>query len=228
MAKMLENVFEAKWAQKPVRSSVSESSGHHGGVHFDGDDSDSERILEINRQILTLQHELNEILMRKSRQRHSMSTGTGASSVAKPPAPKKAQQHQQQQHQKAEDELNRPMTFEEKRQLSMDVNNLAPEKLGRVVEIIHDSMPNLKDNADSEVIELDIEALDVRTLRKLQQYVRECNKKRKAKPAGQPSKKMSSATAAPSVASAAPATPGEGAVFPNESSDDSSDESGDE
>ena len=40
-------------------------------------------------------------------------------------------------------------------------------------------MPNLKDSADSDVIELDIESLDVKTLRQLQKYVKECGKKRK-------------------------------------------------
>ena len=48
-------------------------------------------------------------------------------------------------------------------------------------------MPSLKDSADSDLIELDIESLDIKTLRRLQQYIKECKlgpKKRKSKAAG--------------------------------------------
>ena len=39
----------------------------------------------------------------------------------------------------------RPMTYEEKRQLSLDINKLPGEKLGRVVQIIKQREPSHRD-----------------------------------------------------------------------------------
>jgi len=78
---------------------------------------------------------------------------------------------------------NRPMTFEEKKNLSMRINKLPPEKLGRVVEIINESI-EVKADPEAE-IEIDIDVLDPVALRKLERYVNSVltSKKRK-KPVG--------------------------------------------
>jgi len=80
-------------------------------------------------------------------------------------------------------EDNRPMTFEEKKNLSMRINKLPPEKLGKVVEIINESI-EVKADPEAE-IEIDIDILDPVALRKLERYVNSvlANKKRK-KPVG--------------------------------------------
>lgn len=66
----------------------------------------------------------------------------------------------------------RPMTFEEKRRLSMSINALPSERLGKVVQIIHERNPKLAQTSAPDVIEIDIDALDTSTLRHLEKYVR--------------------------------------------------------
>ena len=96
------------------------------------------------------------------------------------------------------------MTYDEKRQLSLDINNLPSEKLGPVVEvchqksvssyswkqsiffssleIIHRREPSLRDSSPDEM-EIDFEMLKPSTLRELEAYV---NQVIKRKPRKQP------------------------------------------
>ena len=74
-----------------------------------------------------------------------------------------------------------PMSYDEKRQLSLDINKLPGEKLGRIVLIIQAREPNLKDSNPDE-IEIDIEQLKPSTLRELETYVASCLKKKARKP----------------------------------------------
>lgn len=200
MAKQLEQIFENKWATRS-QFAAQQHQQHHQSVSVGGD-NDDERILAISRQIQILQNELNDLLMRKksggSKPKSRPSTTptsalpmTGSvpavAMSGKPPKPS------------FEELCKVELTFEEKRDLSEVVNNMPPEKLVRVVEIINESMPSLKDNADSELIELDIESLDIRTLRRLQQYIRECKmwpKKRKSTTSKPPAKKTNAAATA--------------------------------
>uniref|UniRef100_A0A8C6S4P7 Uncharacterized protein n=1 Tax=Neogobius melanostomus TaxID=47308 RepID=A0A8C6S4P7_9GOBI len=62
------------------------------------------------------------------------------------------------------------MSYEEKRQLSLDINKLPGDKLGRVVHIIQSREPALK-NSNPDEIEIDFEALKPSTLRELEKYV---------------------------------------------------------
>ncbi len=74
------------------------------------------------------------------------------------------------------------MSYEEKRQLSLDINKLPGDKLGRVVHIIQTREPSLK-NSNPDEIEIDFETLKPSTLRELEKYVSSCLKKKK-KPSG--------------------------------------------
>jgi bromodomain-containing protein 4 len=74
------------------------------------------------------------------------------------------------------------MSYEEKRQLSLDINKLPGEKLGRVVHIIQSREPSLK-NSNPDEIEIDFETLKPSTLRELERYVTSCLRK-KRKPQG--------------------------------------------
>lgn len=65
------------------------------------------------------------------------------------------------------------MTYEEKHQLSLDINRLPGMKLGRVVHIIQTREPTVCDTNPDE-IEIDFEKLKLSTLRELEQYVRSC------------------------------------------------------
>ncbi|XP_066548679.1 bromodomain testis-specific protein [Amia ocellicauda] len=74
-----------------------------------------------------------------------------------------------------------PMTYDEKRQLSLDINKLPGDKLGKVVNIIQSREPSLRDS-NPEEIEIDFETLKPSTLRALERYVMGCLKKRPRKP----------------------------------------------
>ncbi|XP_029949883.1 bromodomain-containing protein 4-like isoform X2 [Salarias fasciatus] len=78
----------------------------------------------------------------------------------------------------------KPMSYEEKRQLSLDINKLPGDKLGRVVHIIQTREPSLK-NSNPDEIEIDFETLKPSTLRELEKYVSTCLKKKK-KPSEKP------------------------------------------
>ncbi|XP_078145529.1 bromodomain-containing protein 3-like [Centroberyx gerrardi] len=83
------------------------------------------------------------------------------------------------------DDESLPMTYDEKHQLSLDINRLPGAKLGRVVRIIQTREPSLRDSNPDE-IEIDFETLKPSTLRELEQYVKTClhKKLRKAEQKG--------------------------------------------
>ncbi|KAH9377173.1 hypothetical protein HPB48_017913 [Haemaphysalis longicornis] len=82
----------------------------------------------------------------------------------------------------SEDEDNvKPMSYDEKRQLSLDINKLPGDKLARVVHIIQSREPALKDTSPEE-IEIDFETLRTSTLRELESYVSSCLHKKPRKP----------------------------------------------
>ncbi|XP_051855967.1 bromodomain testis-specific protein [Antechinus flavipes] len=82
---------------------------------------------------------------------------------------------------KSEDEDNtKPMNYDEKRQLSLDINKLPGDKLGRVVHIIESREPSLR-NSNPDEIEIDFETLKASTLRELEKYVMACLRKRPRK-----------------------------------------------
>lgn len=76
------------------------------------------------------------------------------------------------------------MSYDAKRQLSLDINKLPGDKLGRVVHIIQSREPSLRDT-NPEEIEIDFETLKPSTLRELESYVTSCLRKKPRKPYGE-------------------------------------------
>ena len=72
------------------------------------------------------------------------------------------------------------MSYDEKRQLSLDINKLPGDKLGRVVHIIQAREISLRDSNPDE-IEIDFETLKPSTLRELETYVASCLRKKPRK-----------------------------------------------
>eukprot|EP01105_Mastigella_eilhardi_P004979 TRINITY_DN1670_c0_g1_i1.p1 TRINITY_DN1670_c0_g1~~TRINITY_DN1670_c0_g1_i1.p1 ORF type:complete len:605 (-),score=176.24 TRINITY_DN1670_c0_g1_i1:62-1852(-) len=66
----------------------------------------------------------------------------------------------------------RPMNYDEKRRLSARINGLPPDKLATVVMIIQDQIPALRRHTTALELEIDLDALDHDTLRKLERFVR--------------------------------------------------------
>mmetsp|Transcript_16206 Transcript_16206/g.25681 ORF Transcript_16206/g.25681 Transcript_16206/m.25681 type:complete len:565 (-) Transcript_16206:77-1771(-) len=77
---------------------------------------------------------------------------------------------------------NMPLSYKEKQMLRKDIMDLSPEKLQDVVEIVTRRMPQLQVGEEDEM-EIDIDQLDIPTLRELQEYVRKSqpNQRRKSK-----------------------------------------------
>lgn len=85
---------------------------------------------------------------------------------------------------KSEGEYNtKPMSYDEKRRLSLDINKLPGDKLGKIVQIIQSREPSPRTSNPDE-IEIDFETLKTTTLRELERYVAACLRKRPPKPCG--------------------------------------------
>jgi len=93
----------------------------------------------------------------------------------------------------SDDELkSTPMTYDEKRQLSLDINKLPGDKLGKVVQIIQHREPSLRDSNPDE-IEIDFETLKPSTLRALEAFVTQSLRKRPRKKKGEGKKEKEKA-----------------------------------
>lgn len=103
--------------------------------------------------------------------------------------PKKGGKQASASYDSDEEEEGLPMTYDEKRQLSLDINRLPGEKLGRVVHIIQSREPSLRDSNPDE-IEIDFETLKPTTLRELERYVKSCLQKKQRKPFSATGKKQ--------------------------------------
>ena len=77
-----------------------------------------------------------------------------------------------------------PMSYDEKRQLSLDINKLPGDKLGKVVQIIQQREPSLRDSNPDE-IEIDFETLKPSTLRSLEAFVTQSLRKKPKKKRGE-------------------------------------------
>ena len=110
----------------------------------------------------------------------------------------------------SEDDTALAMTYDEKRQLSLDINKLPGEKLGRVVHIIQTREPSLRDSNPDE-IEIDFETLKPSTLRELESYVNSCLKhsRPKSSAASAHANTTGSAANAAQPTSATPKSPGQ-------------------
>uniref|UniRef100_UPI00398EECD6 bromodomain-containing protein 3-like isoform X2 n=1 Tax=Pristiophorus japonicus TaxID=55135 RepID=UPI00398EECD6 len=111
--------------------------------------------------------------------KHGSRKGSSGNSVARPL--KKAAKQPAPLYDSEEEEEAQPMSYDEKRQLSLDINKLPGEKLGRVVHIIQSREPSLRDSNPDE-IEIDFETLKPTTLRELERYVKSCLQKKQRKP----------------------------------------------
>ncbi|XP_075986622.1 homeotic protein female sterile-like isoform X2 [Anticarsia gemmatalis] len=80
-------------------------------------------------------------------------------------------------HDSEDEDVAKPMSYDEKRQLSLDINKLPGDKLGKVVHIIQSREPSLRDSNPDE-IEIDFETLKPSTLRELENYVASCLRKK--------------------------------------------------
>ncbi|XP_040573333.1 bromodomain-containing protein 2 isoform X2 [Lepeophtheirus salmonis] len=188
MARKLQDVFEMKFSKIPDDSGNLPPGVPDGKAESDGDDSEDERerkLLQLQEQLRQMQEQMKllveESLKSKSKKKSRSKEGGGGGgsssgggkSVTKKPKKSASSHSSKLPIVDSEDEggsKTTPMTYDEKRRLSLDINKLPGDKLGRVVQIIQSREPALRDSNPDE-IEIDFETLKPSTLRALEQFV---------------------------------------------------------
>ncbi|KAK9727433.1 hypothetical protein K7432_001872 [Basidiobolus ranarum] len=185
MGKSVEKVFDSMWAQRPPlpppspkepspepQKIESEESSHEVDK-----DTRTEQIAEMQRHIEFMTRQLASMKdaakdkkkekkpkssrMKSSSQRDSKSTTTSSKGVRKKVVSDDS----------SDDDDVPAMTFEQKQELSDNINLLSSDKLDVVINLIRSSMPELNEG-DQDEIELDIDSLDKSTLYKLYKFVK--------------------------------------------------------
>ncbi|NXD78229.1 BRDT protein, partial [Halcyon senegalensis] len=119
---------------------------------------------------------IKSLIQKKKNQKHKKSKKKLSLNIQS----KKTMQQVLLAHKSEDEDGAKPMNYDEKRQLSLDINKLPGDKLGKVVHIIQSREPSMR-NSNPDEIEIDFETLKVSTLRELQKYVATCLRKRPRK-----------------------------------------------
>ncbi|XP_029370951.1 bromodomain-containing protein 3-like isoform X1 [Echeneis naucrates] len=194
-ARKLQGVFEKRFAKMPdepvelsspmntMSTKSPSSSGISGNTSLSGDKSDSAE--EHTTRLAELQEQVGA---EEFKAVHEQLSALSDGSVIKPKKNKENNKKKDDRQRKGNSNSSRlwkgrtdidsndeclPMTYDEKQQLSLDINRLPGIKLGRVVQIIQTQEPSMGDTNPDE-IEIDFEMLKPSTLRELQQYVKSC------------------------------------------------------
>ncbi|XP_030006646.1 bromodomain-containing protein 3-like isoform X2 [Sphaeramia orbicularis] len=172
-AKKLQGVFEqrfAKMPEEPVYISPSATLSSKTCDKSESAEQNASRLAELQEQVGIKQLKVV----------HDQLTALSEAPVNKPK--KKKEKEKREDNSSCSwrggrdcdsDDDSLPMTYDEKHQLSLDINRLPGMKLGRVVHIIQTREPSVCD-ANPDEIEIDFEILKPSTLRKLEQYVKSC------------------------------------------------------
>ena len=186
MGRKLEGVFDHKWDQRPIAE--------------EEEDSDDNGISEMEKQLRTMQANLERMKAEKQREKEQrrFSEHNVHQPVPQRPQPPKQQQSRQsssydntyqakppkpapkpkaprqpgasQGGRKQQAAQPTEVTFEMKRELAVKIVSFEGENLERAIDIIRNGRPDLLSDANKE-IELDIDQLDQRTLLNLYQFV---------------------------------------------------------
>lgn len=157
--------FDEKWQGLPPLRDVSDYDD-------DSDDSGSEHAMAIalmENQLANLKNGIDAIKKKKpkrdkvhKRDKYGTSAGVGSSKNGK-----SAQKLGKKKTKTLPDE--EVLSFEQKKDLSETIQNLDGAKLERVIQIIHEGVPEIRDS--TEEIELDIDSLPASVLTKLYNFV---------------------------------------------------------
>nr|XP_020456743.1 bromodomain-containing protein 3-like isoform X2 [Monopterus albus] len=201
MARKLQGVFEkmfAKMPDEPVEmispaSAMSSKSSCFSGLSDDGSSGSdkSNSAEERATQLAELQEQLKAV--------HEQLAALSEVPVMKPKKKKEKDKKEESRQSKASmnskcasssssrkpwkgskdwdsDDESLVMTYDEKHQLSLDINRLPGVKLGHVVDIIQSREPSMCSTNPYE-FEIDFEILKPSTLRELEKYVKSCLQK---------------------------------------------------
>ncbi|KAF8529475.1 Bromodomain-containing protein [Gautieria morchelliformis] len=155
--------FDEKWQGLPPLREVSDDDDESD------DDSDSEHAMAIammENQLATIKSGIDAIKKKKPKKdKRRDKYAPGSSKSAKSSLGKSAGKKKKLRTLPDEEVL----SFEQKKDLSETIQNLDGPKLERVIQIIHEGVPEIRDS--TEEIELDIDSLPASVLTKLYNYV---------------------------------------------------------
>nr|XP_057920328.1 bromodomain-containing protein 3-like isoform X2 [Doryrhamphus excisus]XP_057920329.1 bromodomain-containing protein 3-like isoform X2 [Doryrhamphus excisus]XP_057920330.1 bromodomain-containing protein 3-like isoform X2 [Doryrhamphus excisus] len=182
-AKKLQSLFEKRFAKIPDEPVLLTSMGGSrlalgglsatGAFILDKTDEQDPQYAELQKQLVSVQEQLatlsetppNKQMKNVTENEKEHRISRGSSECGQTVSPR--------QSKNSCDEESLEMTYDEKHQLSLDINRLSSLKLGGVVNIIQTLEPSMCDT-NPEELEIDFEILKPSTLCKLQQYVRSC------------------------------------------------------
>ncbi|KAF9204146.1 hypothetical protein BGZ59_001225, partial [Podila verticillata] len=198
MGQRMEKLFNEKWAERPAPPTPPMETVDVDSEEMD-DDSSDDKIAEMERHLKTLSDKLESMKADKKKDKHGKKSKSSSkhsksrSEVSVPTSTsseKKKLKRSRQVISSSEDDgddydvvrvKEKPgISLEQQKELSNTINNFTGQELADVIQIIHDSMPHLKNGGQDE-IELDMDSLDPTTLRRLYEYVHQ-NKAKVRKP----------------------------------------------
>jgi len=162
----LQRLFEDKWRNLPPLHEISDSENDED---TEEDDARQRQIAEIEQQMEELQNTLSAlksskpIEKKKEKRREKATAASGSKAAPKQP---KSQPSKKSKKPIADDDV---LTFEQKKDLSDSIAKLDGTKLEKVIQIIHEGVPEIRDS--TEEIELDIDQLPAAVLTKLYNFV---------------------------------------------------------
>jgi len=199
MARKLQDIFEMKYAKIPDDAAYGRGGAGGADSDIDSEDERERKLLQMQEQLKRMQEQMRILVeesMRskarksqpsikksnKSEKKHhhktprKSKTGSGAMPAHSGAGSAKDNDLGKLPFDTDDESKVLPMTYDEKRQLSLDINKLPGDKLGKVVQIIQQREPALRDSNPDE-IEIDFETLKPSTLRALEHFVATCLKK---------------------------------------------------
>ncbi|KAF9192031.1 hypothetical protein BGZ49_003471, partial [Haplosporangium sp. Z 27] len=200
MGRRMESLFNEKWAdlpppRTPTPPPMEEVAVDSEDESSDDVDSSDDKLAEMERHLKTLSEKIETMKATKKKEKGDKKPAAKLSQEKPKPKPpskppksptkvsekKKSSKRSRPIYSSSEEDI--PMiTFEQKKELSDRINNFEGDKLANIVQIIHDSMPHLRDNGGQEEIELDMDSLDPKTLYKLYQFVKKNSPVKRKRP----------------------------------------------
>lgn len=186
MARKLQDVFEMRYAKipddvNPVMQGgfVKNESSVTDASDYDSEDERERKLMQLQEQLRQMQEQMKLLVEESARSKNKRKLKKDG---IKPEKGKrgKAKKTSKQTVVESDEEKTTPMTYDEKRQLSLDINKLPGDKLGKVVQIIQHREPSLRDSNPDE-IEIDFETLKPSTLRALETFVTQSLRKKPKK-----------------------------------------------
>merc|ERR1719210_1675475 len=185
MARKLQDVFEMKYARIPDEVTAN-NQGRDTDDDYDSEDERERKLLQLQEQLRQMQEQMKILVEEsiRSRNRKKHKSDKGGKGKLKNKKSTSAVKNALAAIDSDDELKSTPMTYDEKRQLSLDINKLPGDKLGKVVQIIQHREPSLRDSNPDE-IEIDFETLKPSTLRALEAFVTQCLRKKPRKKKGE-------------------------------------------